>query len=41
MENPKPVARRVAISCGIVALVAGLALCLALVAAAAYFTVAG
>jgi hypothetical protein len=41
MDDPKPVTRRVAISCGVVALVAGLALCLSLVAAAAYFTLAG
>jgi hypothetical protein len=33
--------RRVAISCAVIALVAACALCLALVAAAAYFTLAG
>jgi hypothetical protein len=41
MDEPEPLGRRVAISCGVIALVAGLALCLSLVAAAAYFTLAG
>lgn len=41
MDEPKTLGRNVAISCAVIALVAASALCLALLAAAAYFTLAG
>jgi hypothetical protein len=41
MDQATHLGRRVAVSCAVIALVAASALCLSLVAAAAYFTLAG
>ena len=41
VDQPTHLGRRVAVSCAVIALVAASALCLSLLAAAAYFTLAG